>query len=159
MKKKEKKPKDILINTNKNNRFVAMFNCLQNDYEFDKVKNTISDLCIADFVKKSLTILSSSVIVPCSIYTYDIFKNMFCFFQRGDCTTKDESETFLITDVDKIVDLIVDGLISDMPGLKEERNKLNKEVRRMYGPGEFPFLNVRAIHDKDAWWFSYSITR
>lgn len=142
------------------NRTIYMFNMLGNTLPFDEVKNTISDLVIADFVKKSLLILDSTVIVPCTLYTYDIFKNMFGFKQTGDCTSDSSTtENFNITDCQKIVDLIVDGLITEMPNLKEQEDRLKVEVRRMYGPGEFPFLCVRAKQDRGAWWFSYTITR
>ena len=143
-----------------NNQDIVMFNCLVNEYPFEKVKNTIEDLCIADFVKKSLIILNSTPIVPCSLYTYDIFHKMFSFPQRGDCTADiDNVEKFIVTDTDKIVNLIVDGIITEMPGLKEQEGQLKIEVRRMYGKGEFPFLNIRAKYFNGAWYFSYNISR
>lgn len=144
----------------KNNRSIAMFNQITNDYPFEKVKSTIEDLCIADFVKKSLIILESTPVVPCSMYTYDIFYQMFTFMQRGDCTADiDGVESWTSTDTDKMRDLIVDGLITEMPGLKEQEEQLKKEVKKMYGQGEFPFLSIKAKHHQGSWWFSYNITR
>lgn len=138
----------------------------------------------SDFVKKCISILETCTSMPDSLYTYDVFDTMFCFTQKGDCTTSSDKEVykFLISDSEDIDDIVRRILVGYLKrnakyasGTSEESDLVIRElvygtntedtkedlVRRMFGGGEFPFLSVKyAWHDgREEWHYAYSITR
>jgi len=130
-----------------------------------------------DFVNKCIAILETCSTIPRSLYTYDIFENMFCFMQKGDVCASGEKEVYKFTisdgvDISGIVKDIIDGYVQrnkkfsltaipELIDLGVDSSKKENMIRCMFGAGEFPFLVVKyAWHEgRGEWQYVYHITR
>ena len=138
----------------------------------------------SDFVRKCIVLLETCTTIPDSLYTYDVFRKMFCFNQEGDVCASSEDKVYKFTisdasDLDDIVrrivqgyvkrnakyctgndedDLVIKDLIYNNIAFDQSKEDL---VRRMFGGGEFPFLCVKyAWHPgRKEWHYVYYITR
>ena len=149
------------------------------DYRNVDLLNKIIEDVKNDFITKCIKLLETSSTIPSSLYTYEFFDKMFSIEQSGDVTASEEVYSFVISaseDLDDIVNKILKGyiirngkwasslhetpqfVIRELLEFEEGKESL---IRRMFGAGEFPFLEIRyAWHEgRKEWHYVYNITR
>jgi len=142
----------------------------------DKIFNDVKK----DFITKCIKLLETCASMPSSLYTYSFFNKMFSIDQEGDVTASKDGEvySFLISgveDIDQIVSEIYVGYFHRnskdhksahrypfvIQELVDDLNDKRDLIQKMFGAGEFPFLEVRyAWHEgRKEWHYVYNITR